>query len=208
MNDHDRPRFVVALSALASTFNREPSDAMLAGYWIGMAGLPVEAVEHACQRALRSCRFMPVPAELREMAGEMKPEDRAVKAWEAYSDAVATVGYYQSVDFDDKLINATVRNLGGWMELIVRMDDEDHTDKWVRKDFERVYTSLMRSGVSPEGSRYLLGCHERNNVAKGLGDRVELPVVITTGLPPLAEPVRIGREQQLLERAMPGKEGA
>ena len=199
MIDSDRTRFAVVFNGLAATFSKEPSKPMLDGYWLGLADLPLEAVEGACQRAIGTCKFMPVPVELRELAGVMKPEDRAIKAWNAYSNAVAAVGYYQSIDFDDPLINATVRNLGGWMQLIVRMDDEDHTDKWVRKDFERVYQSLMRSGISEEASRPLLGFHERNNVATGFGDQVAPPVAYRTGLPLLGQPVRIGREQQLLE---------
>ncbi len=205
MTENDRPRFLAMFNGLAATFSKEPSKPMLDGYWMGLADLPIEAVENACQRAIGTCKFMPVPVELRELAGVMAPADRAIKAWKAYSDAVAALGFYKSVDFDDPLINATVRNLGGWMELITRIDDEDHTDKWVRKEFERIYTSLMRSGISDEAARPLLGFHERSNVTHGYGDEVVPPVVVKTGLPPLAAPRRIGREQQLLESTLPGK---
>jgi len=187
MIETDRPRFAVVVNALAATFRVEPSKAMLTGYWSALADLPIEAVEAAGQRALRGCKFMPVPAELRELAGVMTPADRAIKAWEAFTRAVSAVGYYQSPDFDDVLINATVRNLGGWMETIVRMEDEDKTDKWVRKDFERIYVSLVNSGIGEAAGGHLLGYHEQNNCLNGYGDQIAPPVKVRTGLPPLRQ---------------------
>ncbi len=212
MTENDRPRFLVMFNGLAATFSKEPSKPMLDGYWMGLADLPIEAVENACQRAIGTCKFMPVPVELRELAGVMAPADRAIKAWEAFVVASRRHGYYDSVDFDDKVINATVRNLGGWVEIDERREQEGK-DTWVRKEFERVYLALMRSGIGEEAGAPLIGFTEKENVMNGFGGEVfpdgqpmiPPPVKIKTGLPPLGAARRIGREQQLLESTLPGK---
>jgi hypothetical protein len=157
----DRPVLIRLIAALAATFNREADEATFQGYELGLGDLPIEAVQRAVTRAICERRFMPSPAELRELSGELLPADRAIKAWEAFEKAVARHGYYTSVDFDDQLINATVRNLGGWERVSEKEGDE--FSKWLRKDFERVYLAFLRSGVSAEAAAPLIGFIDRTN---------------------------------------------
>ena len=183
MNADDMPRFAVAMNGLAASFRQEPSKALLHGYRIGLEDLPIEAVETAVARALKECTFMPPPAELRKLSGcGMTPDDRAVLAWEVFQEAVSHHGYYESVNFDDPVINATVRNLGGWMPLIERLDVDDL--KWVRKEFLQTYAALARTGISREAGLALLGFCDQQNQLTGYPDAVKEPVLIECGLPP------------------------
>ena len=192
MDESDKLRFGKLIAVLASAYRQEADRATLEAYSIGLSDVPIEAIETAVDRAIRGSTFFPSVAELRELAGEMKPEARAIKAWDAFRKGRDSYGYYVTVDFDDPVINATVRNLGGWMAMDDRIDEEG--DKWVRKDFERVYMSLMSSGVSASEAMPLIGFHEQNNRLNGYADAIKPPQKVLTGLPPhrqgvLAQPI-------------------
>lgn len=180
-NDHDE--FVLLIQALASTFRHEPTEAMFEGYRMGLDDLEITAIKRAAWKAMRSCRFMPTVVELRELAGVVSPQHRAVLAWEAFRKAVTTVGIYRSPDFDDAAINATVRNLGGWERFLDRMETEG--DKWCRIDFERVYQVVADTSPESERGAPLLGICDRQNMFNGYREAVGPPVKVCTGLPGL-----------------------
>lgn len=179
MTNEDREQFSLLIEAMASAFSADASAGLVLGYWMGLKDLDLPAIEHAIDRALRECKFMPKPVELRALAGEMSNEQRAVLAWDALKKAISQHGAYRAVDFDDPLINATVRNLGGWTALCEKPNEE--FDKWTRKDFERVYASMCSSGTSPESCLALPGRCDAENGARGFA--VEPPRRVLTGLP-------------------------
>lgn len=185
MRVEDREQFALVVSALAATFNRDATEALLEGYWIGLNDLALPAVKRAAAVAMRECRFMPTVVELRDLAGELSPQGRAVLAWGILEKTVLLVGGYKSVDFDDPCLNATVRNLGGW-ERICEMP-ADEFDKWLRKDFERTYQTLLRTGVSREAAAPLTGIHDRTNGFHGHQAAMTEPLRIETGLPVLPQ---------------------
>ncbi len=198
MDKHDDEQFAGLMAVLASSFSKEADRAMMEGFSIGLSDLPISSIELAVHKAIRNNRFFPSVAELRELAGEMTPGARAIKAWDAFRKAMLHHGYYTSVDFDDPVINATVRNLGGWMAVDDRIDEEG--DKWLRKDFERVYVALMSAGVSASEAGPLIGFCEQSNRFHGqltLRDgkpAIKPPQRVLTGLPPhrqgvLAQPI-------------------
>lgn len=153
------------ITVLASTYGRQASPALLEGYLVGLAGLELQEVEQAIGMALRTCKFMPSPAELRELAGEMRPDDAAVLAWEIACEAVSQYGWYRSVRFEDPAITATIRSLGGWQKFCERCGGEE--EKWLRKEFLAIYASYRRVGVSPEAALPLAGEFERQNRLMG-----------------------------------------
>jgi hypothetical protein len=184
MVERDRKRFAELLQALSTTLvnGRELSRAMLLGYWIALRDLSLEDFERGCEKALRTCRVMPSPAELLELAGVMSATMRAALAWDALKRALRTGGSWRSVDFDDPAINATVRNLGGWARLCGLQSEE--LDKWTRREFERLYAGFVDHGVPSDMGVYLAGGFEISNSASGFA--VEPPMRITTGVPPAA----------------------
>ena len=199
MNEIDQPDFRIVVSYLFASFRQEASQAAFHGYWLGLRDLSLPQVELAVATAIRDCDFIPPPSGLRKFAGLMLPADRAVLAWEAFRTAWRKHSWYDSVNFDDPVINATIRNLGGWCELIDRIEDEDKTDKWARREFERIYQSFCRVGISKKQGLYLPGFFERDNRFRGYGDCVPPPTQVATGLP-AHEPgvVRIGGPQHTM----------
>ena len=181
----DRSELLQHVAALAANFNREADDAMFLAFECGLSDLPVADVKQAIGRAIRECKFMPTVAELRGLAGVMLPADRAILAWDVFVNAVITHGYYASVDFDDPVINATVRSLGGWEASCEKSGDE--FNKWLRKDFERVYAAFMRTGVGSEASAPLIGYINRTNAFLGFSKHVKPVLQIACDLPPHQE---------------------
>lgn len=203
MNDQDRREFTEVMQALAASFNREPSKAFFAGYWIGLADLSLQALKSAASAALANSRFMPTPSELRELAGEVRAEDRAVIAWGALDKAVQKHGYYRTVQFDDPILNAAVHDLGGWEKVCDTPEREWFS--FFRQRFIQTYQALARRGViSYEQSRPLIGYYDRTNSVDGYAPQDVRR--IETGLP--AAPVRIGPPQNpLLNFRPPAIEG-
>lgn len=136
-----REHFATSIALLASTFNRTLPAAGIEGYWLTLQGLGEDELANATKRALAECRFMPAPAELLALAarGRSLTADMAV-AWQAVRRAINVHDYTDSVDFGP-LVNAVVRNLGGWLRLCA-LGRED-LDVWARKEFERIYTAFV-----------------------------------------------------------------
>ena len=178
-------RFAIAIGVLGEAFRQKITPTTIKAYRMGLDGLTSDGVELAVRLAVARCKFMPVPAELRELAGELSPQDRAIKAWAAVSYAIMRHGYYRSVAFDDPITAATIRNLWhDWMQFSEALDTDD--EKWIRKEFERVYCSLLRTGVSADAARPLVGYFESENRKNGYLDApANTPVTVSCSLPPV-----------------------
>jgi len=172
----DRERFARAMNVLSAAFDKEIDEATLESYWMALEDMDIEGIERACKHAIQNLEFFPRPAHLRRSQADMDPSARAIIAWQAVVRAVATIGQYSSVDFDDKLTNATVRNLGGWYWLCQQPEKE--VKVWVRKNFEKIYVAMAGSGVTAESAEHLPGIHERDNL-----DVVPEVRSVFTGLP-------------------------
>jgi len=156
-------RITAAVAALCEAFNRQPTPATFAAYEIGLKGLSEEQVERATAMALAKCKFMPVPAELRELAGTggESYDSMAERAFHVLDKAVSQLGGDRSVNFHDGGINAAVRLLGGWQKCCDQPREE--FEKWYRKDFLKTYVSICRGGASEELRRYHGGRIEQQN---------------------------------------------
>ena len=109
--------------------------------------------------------------------------------------ALSTCGYYNSPNFEDAAINATIRALGGWLRVCELQEEE--FSKWYRKDFERLYVIYAETGVGQEAGQPLIGYFEQQNRISG-HDRPSM-VQIASCLP---EQVKLERfdKQQAIEK--------
>lgn len=178
----DAVKVAKVISVLCEAFRQKPTEAMFAAYQMGLGDLPVESVEAAAQRAIRTCKFMPTVAELRELAGEPSVKDRALLAYDAAVAAASKYGAYRSPDFDDPTINATIRHIGGWVDFC---DSPADCPFW-RKRFLDAYEVFYRRGVGDEQSAPLAGLHERSN--RLLGYERDTRTEVRTGLPQSTTP--------------------
>ena len=158
MNQSDKERWTAAVTMLAECLNRAVTGHILKGYWMALRDLSIDELEMACSRALQTSKFMPSPSELRELSGQATDADRAVMAWNDVLKALPK-GPYKHIDFDDGLINATVRNLGGWPQFVSLFSSADE-EKWTRQRFLKTYESFARTGVNGDVARPLPGLSE------------------------------------------------
>ena len=181
MNDGDEMRVAELIALLAEGFRQSVTEATLLAYWMALQDLPFKSVKTAVTKAIRECKFMPTAAELRSMSGELSLAQRAATAFEAVSRATKSIGPYKSVNFDDPICNAVIRNLGGWQRLC-EVESEEEFEKWIRKDFERVYILIAQQDrVAPERCQPLLGYFDTQNSGNGYG--VRPPELVPVGLP-------------------------
>jgi hypothetical protein len=217
------PKIAQAVAALCEAFNRKPTTATYGAYEIGLAGLTAEQVERAAALALQRCKFMPVPAELRELAvGAGQSFDAmAEHAFLTLSETVRRKSDMDSVCFADGLINATVRILGGWEALYGETMTTERFDVWFRKDFLACYARLAKSGASPELCGYLVGGAERENahwdgreMAHGVVYTLERfapvqevgsPYTPALAAPPVTQRKRIGMSREFLKLTNEGR---
>lgn len=178
----------ISVGALCEAFNRTPTEATIQAYVWGLEGLDASEVNVATKAALQQCRFMPSPAELREFAlgfGE-EVESRAIKAWRAVDSSLSyDTSNYSKIDFDDPIINATIRNLGG-VERFMTCDKEEF-NKWLRRDFIATYVSLYKNPPDPSELKPLASYHSFGCVTSVPR---ELPVLRVESKLPMNEKIR------------------
>lgn len=161
MSEARAARFALAFAHLCEIHGREMTDRLLEAYAEATSDIEAGLLMYAMKQATTTLKFFPKPVELRQLAGERTPEERAARAFEYVQTAIRSVGIYSSPDFDDPTTNATLYTLGGWVRLCEL--DREERDKWYRKDFIATYTSKMRTGLAPDEGGYLLGiCAQEN----------------------------------------------
>lgn len=140
-----------AVATLAATFNREVKRELLTAWEVALGDLTPEQIGTAMAAALQSCKFFPAPAELRAFV--RPPRDfahEAALAWAVVRRAIDRYDYsVKGIDFGP-VVNAVVRQLGGW-DAMCRATLTD-LDVWKRKEFERLYLLFApKPGVGDVG---------------------------------------------------------
>lgn len=150
MTDADKVTFAASLSALGVAFGHRVDRRLLAAYWPFLRDLDLTTFCAAVVAAGNTLKFFPRPAELRELAGAGETAARKAAiatAWQAVRLAMDRFDYTSSVDFGP-LVNAIVRNLGGWQYLCSRSLPDL---VWDRKKFEELYEVFTMSRCELRG---------------------------------------------------------
>lgn len=148
MENKDRPEFMRLLLGLAETYRREASEALIDGYWLGLADMPVADIRKGVAACLKTSTFMPSPAEIRSKA----MGGSELKAAEAWTDVLADMraghgsGWGKGKPFkSDDRTQHIVRLLGGWGALDNTGSDDLH--QWTRKEFLRLYGLITEDEI-------------------------------------------------------------
>lgn len=138
-----KEHFASVMTMLAETFGRSLTDAMLDGYWLVLEDLPEEELRGAARKVLATQKFMPSPAELLAVARPPRnPNADVVQAWQVVRRAIDKHDYLvATIDFGP-LVNAVIRNLGGWDTLCRATLPELDNPGWLRKRFDEIYKAL------------------------------------------------------------------
>lgn len=164
MSPKERIEFGKVIMALAALYGREVDEALLLGYEMGLGDMPLDAIRKAATRASRESRFMPTPAELRQLSGDLTPAARATLAWTAADKAVRRIGAYATVQFDDPVTNACIVRMGGWVKFCDLPLDQLG---YAQRDFEKLYVALMQNGFHEADASPLIGIIDADNGRDG-----------------------------------------
>jgi len=173
MTNDDKPQFLQILTGLSDLYGSELSRVSISLYWESLKKYKIDMISIAASAHVKHSKWMPKPSEFIDVVrqNEISPEERATLAWGAVSRAAKSIGSYSCVDFDDPLINATVRNMGGWPRICTQ--PAEHFESFIRRQFIADYVVLCKANLSPESLLPLRGTFDKDNPRK-----------IETGLPP------------------------
>ncbi|MCD0493857.1 DUF6475 domain-containing protein [Chromobacterium violaceum] len=186
MTQHDYDIFVDMLQAVADLYSKRMTEFSIGIYWSALKHIDLAVVREAMNRHVTNPdngQFMPKPADLiRMMQGSS--QDKALQAWHKVDKALRCVGTYRSVVFDDPLIHRALVEMGGWISLGTKTEDE-----WpfVAREFEQRYRAFAGRQETPEYPPVMIGQFEADN--RKSGHRCEPPMLL--GNPAIAKTVML-----------------
>lgn len=167
-NIEEKRRFASLMTALSDYYEKEISKGVMGLYWEGLKQYDYAAIEKAAwahtQSPDESGRWMPKISDLQKVL-QGSTKDQASIAWSKVDRAIRTVGTYTDVAFDDALIHRVIQDMGGWV-LIGTKGDEDWP--FVAKEFENRYRGYKMRDEMPEYPRKMIGMASAQNGSQGI----------------------------------------
>ena len=175
MQTDDFQRFHEGIVGVMAFYEKSVSRFSLDVWWNALKVYDLAAVVDAFSRHLENPdagQFVPKPANIIRML-QGSTQDAALVAWAKVDLAVRRVGTYCDVVFDDSLIHRVIQDMGGWIGIGTKADDE-----WpfVAKEFENRYRGFSSRGERPEYPAKLIGIASAYNQQKGF--KTDAPVLI------------------------------
>lgn len=167
-NLDEKRRFAGLLTVLSDYYKSEISKGVMGLYWEGLKQYDYEAIEKAAwshtQSPDEAGRWMPRISDLTKML-QGSTKDQASLAWSKVDRAIRTIGTYTDVAFDDAIIHRVLQDMGGWV-LVGSKDN----DEWpfVAKDFENRYRAYKMRDEQPEYPRKMIGISSAQNSSAGI----------------------------------------
>lgn len=178
MKPADFDQFVTMLTAVGDLYGKPPSEMAITLWWGALQQYDLAAVRQGFDRHVRnpdSGQFMPKPADIVKML-QGSTQDSAMVAWSKVDKGVRQVGTYSSVVFDDPIIHRVIHDMGGWVALGSKDENE-----WpfVAKEFQTRYRGYRVRNEIPEYPKQLIGIAESHNSREG--HQSQPPVLIGSG---------------------------
>jgi hypothetical protein len=168
MRPADRKAFAALLADVYCFYPKqgEFSEFALNVWWAAMQPFDYPAVADALNRHAvnpDNGQFLPKPADVVKLLGGSNL-DRATLAWTKALQAIHHVGTYDSVCFDDPIINVVILEMGGWIQLGLVVEKEL---PFKQREFELRYRAYLTKGSFEDYPRELPGIFARDNSARG-----------------------------------------
>lgn len=175
MQTDDFQKFHDGIAGVMGFYGRSVSRFALDVWWTALKGHDLAAIVDAFNRHLANPdagQFPPKPADIIRML-QGSTQDSALRAWAKVDQAVRRIGTYADVVFDDALIHRVIQDIGGWIALGTKREDE-----WpfVAKEFENRYRGFRSRNESPAYPATLIGIATAQNNQKGF--KAEPPVLV------------------------------
>lgn len=176
MTSDDREDFAKLMLGLGETYGENVSEARMEIYFSALSDFDLLDVRLAADIAVRTSKFFPRPAELREgVTGSQ--DDRAEIAWMRLLGMVRRTGYtgIPEWDGDRALEQAALEMYGGWVRLCSSLPADGPELLGYAKQFKagyRAYDNRAQRHALPAGHRRKLSGGE----AQGALTRVKAKV--------------------------------
>lgn len=166
MDNNDLTRFSSCMAAMYEYYDKHCSEAIIGLYWQGLKQFDIAAIEQAIGNHLQnpeSGQFLPKIADIVKMIGGTTT-DIAIVAWSKVDKAIREKGTYADVVFDDELIHRVIYDMGGWIKL-----GEKDEDEWpfVAKEFQTRYRGYKSRNETPSYPKVLRGIANASNSQHG-----------------------------------------
>jgi hypothetical protein len=175
MKNEDYDEFCELIDLIAEQYSKPLSNGMKMLYWQELYDKDYPAVKTALFNHLRNPdngQFMPKVADIIRMI-DGSSEDSGMIAWAKVDKELRSKGTYVSVVFDDFLIHAVLRDMGGWVQLGTKTDDE-----WpfIAKEFITRYRGFKSRNQKPDYPAHLIGLAEMHNAKEGY--KIDPPILL------------------------------
>lgn len=188
MRDNDIEQFFAMLSGISDYYGRQIGKDAMRLYWEGLRQYDLRDVEKAFWQHTQnpdSGQFMPKIADVAKYL-KGRTSDQAAMAWSKVDKAIRHIGTYQDVVFDDPIIHRVIDDMGGWIPLGSKKEDE-----WpfLQNQFENRYRGYAMRGETPEYQAKLTGIANAHNAQNGfklnppmlVGDQQKARLVFSSG---------------------------
>lgn len=167
MTENDFEKFRDGLTGVYAFYDKEINTFALDLWWNALKHYDLAAITQAFNRHVvntESGKWLPKPADIIRML-QGSTQDAALMAWAKVDKAVRHKGTYVDVVFDDPVIHRVLHDMGGWIALGQKNEDE-----WpfVAKEFENRYRGFRERSEIPEYPAVLTGIANAHNRSQGL----------------------------------------
>lgn len=174
MNERDFENFKRGITGVYAFYDKGINDFALDLWWNSLKHFDLAAVIEAFNRHVvntEAGKWLPKPADIIRML-QGSTQDSAMRAWAKVDRALRHKGPYVDVVFDDPLIHRVLHDMGGWIALGEKNDDE-----WpfVAREFENRYKGFKERNEIPDHPPVLTGVANAYNKAQG---RPMQPVIL------------------------------
>lgn len=144
MTTADRPAFAELMLGMGETYAEPVSAARMEIYFRALVDLDLDAIRSAANVHVRTQKFFPRPAELREaLAGSV--EDQTELAWAHVLGEVRRVGSWGIPQWpDDATARAALELFGGWQALCAQLPAGGPELIGVAKHFRALHAAYTR----------------------------------------------------------------
>lgn len=175
MTPENKAEFAVLVTSVYAFYRQDCSDFAVSVWWEACKPFDFAAVRSAFNRHAvnpDNGQYMPKPADIVKLL-QGTSTDGAMVAWSKVDKAIRQVGTYASVAFDDQIIHAVIQDMGGWVELGRKSEDEW---KFVANEFRTRYQGYRTQGGAGDYPRVLVGIAQAQNSQHGF--QSQPPVLI------------------------------
>lgn len=162
MQTDDFKPFREGVAGVYAFYGKEVTAFALDVWWTALKAYDLAAIKDAFNRHLMNPdagAFLPKPADIVRMLGGTT-QDAALQAWAKVDKAVRCVGTYADVVFDDPLIHRVIHDMGGWIALGSKTEED-----WpfIAREFENRYRGYRTRSARPDHPTVLIGMANAHN---------------------------------------------